>query len=401
MPFRLIQRTVLLDLIKITLLALFAVSAMLMLVGAMVEAARKGIDPLRVMSAMPYLIPPTLPYTIPSCLLFACTIVYGGMSGANEITALKAGGIHVLDVLAPALLLGIMLSATGVFLTDQFIPACNRKFKEMLLSDLQGNLYTYLKQTGEIYDPAFEYEVYVQCVREDKLIRPIIKRRTSQGCYDIIVQADWATLQVVQSEGNDGETLVRIYLVGGVATNGQGGQLRLPDRHLEMPVPGMIGGQDDKIETLTFRGCVARSSDYIAQARTIQDTLSHAGACSVLFGEPRSFAGQINLNVARYERFRRKSREARAELHLRLAQSTAVIPFMLLGCPISILFKRREFLQTFFVCFLPIVTLFYPMMILAFNIVKEGTAVVGLCMWAPTVIMCIVSCVFLRRVIRH
>ena len=115
-PLRVIERTIGFDLLKITLLALCGASSLLMVVGAMVEATRNGMDPIRVLMIMPYLIVPTLPYTIPTSLLFSCTVVYGGMSYANEITAVNADGSHVYRVRRHQGMLRIGKEVLGIYL---------------------------------------------------------------------------------------------------------------------------------------------------------------------------------------------------------------------------------------------------------------------------------------------
>ena len=61
----------------------------------------------------------------------------------------------------------------------------------------------------------------------------------------------------------------------------------------------------------------------------------------------------------------------------------------------------RNFLRTFFICFLPIITLYYPTMILSFNVVKESETNIAHILWIPPILLAIVSIPFMRRVIRY
>lgn len=399
MPFRLIERTIIFDLVKITAMALCGASALLMLLGAMIEAARHGMDPLRVLMVMPYLIVPTLPYTIPTCLLFGCTVVYGGMSAANEITAIKASGIHVFRVLWPAVMLSIALAAFGVFLVDTLIPACNRKFAEALLSDIEGTMYAYLKEKGELREPGFPYELFVQSVHDERLINPIIKHRGPRGNYDLIVQASSATLKVVPGEGNQLELQAR--LVDAVVAAGSDNTVRFPDRTEKMPLPPIFKTNEEKTESLSFEKLALRGEELKNKARQVEVDIASLGVAAALAGDVGYFVGELNWSQQNRSRLERKSREAGAEIHLRIAQSLATIPFALLGCPLSILFQRREFLRTFFVCFLPIITVYYPAMILSFNLYKEGQGGTVGTLWGPSVAMTLIAIPFLRRVIRY
>lgn len=392
---------VLWDLIKTTILALAGVSAVLTLGGAMLEASKQGLNPVSVLVLMPYLVPPTLPYTMPACLLFACTVVYGRMSSMLEITALKAGGIHTMRVLWPAILLAVGASAFGIYLGDQFIPACNRKVRDVILSDIESGIYTYLKRYGSLPpDPSIPYEINVYDVRGDKLIRPILKHRNAHGAYDMVATAAEATLDVIQpADDENGNAIIRLRLIDSVATS-KGTLSQFRDNTLEMPVPQSASATEVKIETLTFDGCRRRAEDRMLKAHQLDMEMATLSTASLLSGNPELAAKTTIWNRSEASRFRRKAREAHAELHLRIAQAVVAIPFVLLGCPIGILYQRRDFLQTFFVCFLPIITIYYPMMILCFNIFKEGAGSLVAVLWGPTAIMCAVSIPYLRRVIR-
>lgn len=399
MPLRLIERTIIFDLLKITVLALCGASALLMLVGAMVEAARNGMDPLRVLLIMPYLILPTLPYTLPTCLLFACTVVYGGMSTANEITALKAGGIHVYRVLWPGVLLGVSLAAVSVHLVDEIIPACNRSFTAAIFSDIEGTLYAYLKQKGELREQKFPYELFVESVKDEKLLNPIIKQRSPHGGYDLVIQASSATLKVVET--SDEQMELQIRLVDGVVASGTENTVRFHDRTERMPLPSLFNKSEPKTESLNFEGLREKSDVDLGDALALDLEILEIGAGAAMTGDFAAFHDRLEWNRNDAARLERKSKEAKAEVHLRIAQSMATIPFVLLGSPLSILFQRREFLRTFFVCFLPIITVYYPAMILSFNFFKEGQGGSVLTLWAPSILMCLVAIPFVRRVIRH
>lgn len=404
---RLIARMVIWDLAKVTALSLVGISSLLMLVGAMVEAARNGLDPFRVMLLMPYLIPPTLPYTLPTCLLFACTVVYGGLNNHNEIVPLKAGGISATRMLWPAIALAAALAFLGIYLADKFIPACNRKVTEMILSDLQSAVYAYLKHRGSISEFGFPYEIVVQNVRDDRLIRPIFKQRSTQGgpearnARDAVIQAEEATLQVVPGDGDASEPEIVIRLFNGVATYGDS-TVHFRERPERIPIPKSLSkDKQDKTEGLSFTGLRARAAGRGRQAGRVDCEFALQSCALALSGDVAGIAKNVDTRQEEAQRHRRKSREAGAEVHLRVAQSFAVIPFVLVGCPISLMLRRREFLHTFFLCFLPIITLFYPAMILSFNVYKEGHGSLLPTLWGPLLVMCLIAVPMIRHVRRY
>lgn len=397
---RLLARSVFLDLVKVTLLALVAISALFMAGGTMYETVRHGVDPRRVILIMPLMIPPTIPFTLPTCVLFACTVVYGRMSANVEITALKAGGIHVRAVLWPALWLGIGSAAMGVVLADRFIPACNRLTAQIILSDIQANIFAYLRRYGSIVDSEFPYEVYVRGIRGDRLIRPIIKHRNEKGDYDLVAEAIDASLTVEPNSSYDDGPVVAVCLRDGTARARDGSTFYFRERIERMPIPRTSAGDGPRLELMTFDGC--RSS---AQARRDESAIGQLRLATLAFvsagaGDLPEIGRLLEKRWLDELRMARCAREAETEVHLRLVQATAAIPFVLLGCPVSILFPRRDFLHAFFACFLPIITVFYPCILLTYNFSKEGIGAPGMSLWAPVALAMIASAPLLRRVIR-
>ena len=370
--------------------------------GRYARGGAEGLDPLRVLAIMPFLIPPTFPYTLPCSLLFACTVVYGGMSGRNEITAIKAAGIHLRHVVLPSVIFSLVLAAVGVYIADQFIPACSRKVTEIVLSDIQSMLYGLLRTRNAIDDPKLPYRIYVVTVRDETLIKPTIFRRNPSGGRELIIQAEEAVLRVVPDPQNPGDAVIHIRLINAKVTNPTSNDTASWRDWTEVvPLPGIAKPAELKIENLTFQGCFDRSLEQKDAALEEYFRLACGAAISTLNGDPTAAALTVEKHTEEAIRRERKSRESIGEVHVRAAQALAVIPFVLLGCPVSILFQRREFLQTFFFCFLPIITVYYPVMILVFNVFKERPDGTILMLWAPTVAITVLALPVLRRVLQH
>src|SRR5437588_11185548 len=100
------------ELVRVFLVALAAITGILLLAGIVAEASQQGLGPGQILAAIPLLIPSTLPYTIPATTLFATCVVYGRLSADNEILAIKSSGINVLHVVRPGIILGLVMSAT-------------------------------------------------------------------------------------------------------------------------------------------------------------------------------------------------------------------------------------------------------------------------------------------------
>src|SRR5436190_24196528 len=96
---RILQRSVLNDLMRVFGLAIFVLTMLLVVMGVAGEAAKNGLGATQIIQILPYIVPSLLPYTIPATLLLTVCIVYGRVAGDHEVTASKAAGINVFCIL--------------------------------------------------------------------------------------------------------------------------------------------------------------------------------------------------------------------------------------------------------------------------------------------------------------
>src|SRR5207248_1755832 len=94
-----LHRMIFWELARVFILALVALTGMLVMGGVVAEATQRGLGPIQLLQAIPLLIPSTLPYTLPATTLFATCVVYGRLAHDNEILALKAAGVHLWHVI--------------------------------------------------------------------------------------------------------------------------------------------------------------------------------------------------------------------------------------------------------------------------------------------------------------
>lgn len=388
--------------ILVTLLALVAVTGLLVVLGAVFEAGKSGLGPMNVLILTPYIVAPALPYTLPSCLLLGVTYVLGTMAGSNEIVAVKAGGINVVRLIRPVLLLALLISLGCVVLSDRVIPWAQRKLKVTLLGDIEATLYGYLKQKSCISGPGFPYELYVRGIDDTRLIQPIIKHRKADGSgYDMVLQAREASMRVEPAANVPGEMEIVIRLVDGVLSTQPGNAAYFRDRTERMPIPGLLQRDRTAVADQTFAGLDEQSRQF--EREGLRDRFDGAAiiATAALVGDAVTAAHMAETFDAKVKHSEFMAYRARSEKQQRIARSMAGLPFVLLGAPLAIAYRRREVLQTFFVCFLPIITLYYPSVILAGNMIRSAQSELWGLLWIPSILMALAAIPFLRQVIRH
>ncbi len=74
---------------------------------------------------------------IPVCILLAVLIVFGLMSGNNEIVALKSSGISIYYMLKPVLLIGFVIAVLVFLFSDVIIPITREKANQIWLREVR------------------------------------------------------------------------------------------------------------------------------------------------------------------------------------------------------------------------------------------------------------------------
>jgi lipopolysaccharide export system permease protein len=98
---------------------------------------------------------------------------------------------------------------------------------------------------------------------------------------------------------------------------------------------------------------------------------------------------------------RQKLRGLHAEIHLRPALACGCLCFVLVGCPVGIWFSRSDYLSAFITCFLPIVFIYYPLMLCGTNLAKEGKFHPAPALWAANALMGVLALVLFRRLLKN
>ena len=86
--------------------------------------------------------------------------------------------------------------------------------------------------------------------------------------------------------------------------------------------------------------------------------------------------------------------------HRRWAGGFACLCFVLVGVPMAISLRNRDFLTSFFLCFLPILIVYYPLMIYGADAVKNGN-LPTIFVWAGNGMLFLWGLAMLRRVVRY
>jgi lipopolysaccharide export system permease protein len=383
-------------------LALLTMTAIFVLFMVAAQARDIGLSPGDIAHLVPYVVPSTLPYTIPVSLLFAATVVYGRLAGDNEIIAVKSAGVSVWTVLMPTLILGAVLGGWLWQASGGWIPRCTHAAKMVLFKDLEDMFYKLLARDREFNHPKWPFLIKVRDVKDTTMIDATfmhkIKGTTNE--FDAVIQARTAELHFdlkamlvrVVLHKSEVQRFVRdadVFLINGDT--------------LEIPIPPDSQLMTDKkIQEYTNSELAAELAKHIELVRTVRKREAITAGLAIASGRLDTINwGEVDRAFRDHGDWVRRCDECETERHLRISMAFGSFLFVLLGAPVGILFARRDFLSAFMTCFLPIIGIYYPLMLFGTNLSKEGLLPPVYSLWIGNVLLAVLAGLVLPSVVRH
>lgn len=363
---RLLTRYVTAELLKVFLVTLVALTSLLLILGVLAEANKKGLGPGQVARIVPYVLPDVLRYTIPATILFAASSVYGRMSGTNEIVAAKALGINPLSLISPALVLAFLLSLASVWLNDVAVSWGQNGVQRVVIEGVEEIVYSMLKTQRSF--SSRQFSVIVEDIDEKRLIHPTFTFNTPDNAT-ITVIAREASLDSDPANNVLGVTCQDATVEGGELSGG------LDTFRYELPLDKATPSADMSYlpARMAMRVIPREIRKTVADIERYRDECALTSATSLLTGDFDSLAG------TNWKRYDEDLRERTNHLHRlktepprRWASGFSCFSFVLVGTAVAIRFRNAEFLTTFFIVFLPILLGYYPLLVASLEQAKNG-----------------------------
>jgi lipopolysaccharide export system permease protein len=363
-----LQRMILWELTKVFLIALVGITGILLMAGIISEASQQGLGPSQILAAIPLLIPSTLPYTIPATTLFATCVVYGRLAADNEILAIKSAGINLLAVVRPGIMLGLSMSAATLGLYYEIIPNTHRLLRALVYNDAEEFIYAFLEKHGTITYSQMPYQMFVQSVRGRKLLKPVIKHKDEQGKIDLFATGDEAELRVHMARHILLLDMKNCCVTG---SDGTSGMVASRTFELEMPMD-YAKEKDRRPRDMTWEEIHEHQAETDEEMEKLGFTISVTTAKMLLTDVPWDFPQHLRQLNEKMQALKLQRVALDVELLMRPALSVGCLFFILVGCPVGIWFSRSDYLSSFITCFLPIVFIYYPLMLCGTGLAKEG-----------------------------
>jgi lipopolysaccharide export system permease protein len=334
-----------------------------------------------------------LPFTIPSALLLTVCLVYGRLAGDQEVTAAKAAGISVMTLLWPALLLSGVLCGLSLVLTDQVIPWALGRIEHIVLHTMEDVFLERLRTEHRFIDRRRGMQITVADVRGRTLIRPVIRHIPKAGrTYTLMADEATISLDVVRQQA-------QVHVRHGLIDLPHGDRLLVHEQTERFSLANEIG--KPKPRNLPIAVIEQQMQQTVADDRSLQDRRLIAATLSLTTADfaglsdlPRWKAPPPGEHSANYHRLR-------TEIHSRYALSCSCLFFVLFGGPFAIYRSKSQFLTSFLYCFVPIVAVYYPLIMGLMARAKRGDLDPSWGMWLGNALLLAAGIVILRRVLRH
>ncbi|MFH1550861.1 MAG: LptF/LptG family permease [Planctomycetota bacterium] len=329
----------------------------------------KGLDFANVFSIFPLLIGKVLPYALPFAVVCACTLTYGRLSGDNEISAMRASGVHLNYIVVPVLALALVASGITFFINDQLSPTLREQtqnIQEQVLSNLDRHFASLGQPTMTIPMGSEHIHLYVDNIEGGEMKGVVILRTDERRLYQSVVaksgrlrfDPELKQLTLVITEGTmkginadhpDKINIVPVALLGGTPT--------------EFPIDLKSVGELD-----------------------ISDPELYSNA-------------ELGEKLDNNEYKGKDKIEAKLVMNGRLSSSMSCFFLAFLVVPLSIAIKRGHMVVAFLVGMLVVVGYLVMMLVVSKFVGMKGLLPPLLAVWLPNMLLTAVGGVLLSKVI--
>lgn len=394
-----IVRYVLSELCSVFLVTLTVMTSFMILVGVGQEALKQGLGAEPILRLVPYLLPNALRFAIPGTILFAFSAVYGRMSSANEIIAVKSLGNSPMVMLWPGYVLAFFVSIVAVWLND--VAACWGKqgIQQVVLQSLEQIAYGTLQTHHSYAASGGQFSISVRDVDGKRLIEPTVTLATGP-------QGKPATLQAAEAElqSHPERNALKIIMRDAVIEFGENQRLLHPGT-LEHEIP-LESALQRETSTLHPTDYALREipGETVAQQLAIQQAeqaTAAATAFNLFSGDLSGLAEPDLLNrLDSIEKNRLRLYRLYAEPWRRWANGFSCFFFVWVGAPLAIRLKNADLWTSFGLCFLPILCFYYPLMAYGVDRAKAG-ALPPAAVWSGNLLLLAAGFYLLRKVMRY
>ncbi|HCE43368.1 MAG TPA: hypothetical protein DET40_07455 [Lentisphaeria bacterium] len=330
----------------------------------MFQALTQGIPLSSALMFLLYIIPTALSLTIPFSVLVATMLVFGKLSANNEITAMRACGISILQIISPIIILTFALTCTCLYLQMDLSPYYSNKAKD-ILKEAGIKKPTALLEPGKPMQYE-NYNIYIDDKNDRNEIKNVQVYILSKDMKEWEQDITALSGRIDVDEDKKVMKIILFNAIIKVKENNDSQPRRTSAESIEFPID--YGHKFNEIK-------VGDKPQYITSNELFSRTILYK---------------KRGMNVTRLE----------VELNQRIALAVSPIAFLLLGMPLAIRTSRRETSVGLFISVILAGAYFISIMILAALYTKPAIHP-QLLIWIPNLFYQIGGAIFLFIIARR
>ena len=320
----------------------------------------RGVDIRLVGRLFLYLIPFLLSYTIPMSILTGVLLVFGRLSGDNEIIAIRASGINIYRLSVPLVMVGLLFSLFSVALADKTIPQMHFASRKIIKNIGVKTPAAYL-EPGTFIKSFKGYIIFIHEIDKNKL----------KGVRIYQPQKDRSTRTIIAEKGEfvtlENQNAVKLKLTNGTSD----------EPNPKNPVNFYKLNFKTYYLTLNVDESTA-PSDYTEK-------------------KPKEMNFQeIKNEVKKLGQYHVDTPALVTEFHRKISVSFASLVFVLIGIPLGIFTRRGEKTIQFAIA-LGVIVVYYLLMAISIALSLKGIGNPAYWMYLPNIIIGAIGLYMLRK----
>ena len=424
-------------------------------IGLLVKATQlviKGLDPKLILNFLAVSIPESFSFTIPLAVLVSALLVFGRLSSDGEMSAMKACGVNLWNVVIPLVGFGILLVAVSIFVNSEIAPR-GYHARHLIASNAKGTSAIKLLEPGRFIEE-FPNMTFWFASKDGDILHSVLIYDKSKPNFTREIRAQKAIVTVEGkdifldmydaridpfSEDQPGAAIVdqMFYTIRNAVTESEyrpkvgafsNEELKSGITNLTEQIEGENGARkvvdkrNDELKEAQahLEVCNAALRDAEDNLALVSNKLAASNISADMFGADEAFTNALAIaNAARLEsrnaanralnakikvstgsedlseRVKRRS-EMRSELSRRFALGIAPVVFMLLGIPLGIRTSRRES-NIGVAISLSVMILYYAFLIMAKSLSKRPEFYPEVIIWIPSLVCLVISVLLIRK----
>jgi lipopolysaccharide export system permease protein len=403
-PMYILTRYVVWEVLKVFVAALVGLTMMVTLGMGFNEGMKQGLPALVMLRTMPYMMPEMLGITIPVAMLYAVSNVFGRMTGTNEIVAIKSLGINPMVTVWPIVVLAGFLSLGTVWMYEIAATWCRPGVTRTVCESIEPIVYGMLQKNRSVDGDNFPFSITVKGLDGRKMIQPTIILKGQSGRPQTIISCEWAELSTDHDRTNPKKLAMRLRCFNS-HVDIDGKSLFWPGKY-DCSMPIVVPSPDRHHRDWVAMWYIPTSiAELQREINNYKSQLARALQLKASFDKANKLLGLVESNQIAQLQGQIADRQnrifrLRTEPYRRWSNGFTCLCFTLIGIPVAMLWRHADALTNFFVCFLPILALYYPLMMLSENLSTSGT-LPPISFWMSNVALGVPAVILLRQINKH